>query len=118
MSNTPNTESTSLEKIIGDGNPDGVSLGGATTDKVSFYGVTPIVQRSGSAQAVVATTAITAPATTESTTSTPYGYTGSTQANALTKAVSDLVTRVAANTALLNELRAAAIAIGQIKGSA
>lgn len=28
-----------------------VALGGATTDKIAFYGTTPIVQRSGAAQA-------------------------------------------------------------------
>lgn len=32
------------------GETDGVTLGQSTTDKVSFYGVTPIVQRSGAAQ--------------------------------------------------------------------
>lgn len=31
-------------EYIGNGNPDGTSLGGATTEKISFYGVTPIVQ--------------------------------------------------------------------------
>ena len=30
---------------------DGTTLGQSTTDKISFYGVTPIVQRSGAAQA-------------------------------------------------------------------
>lgn len=118
MSNTPNTESTSNKKVIGDGNPDGVTLGGATTDLISFYGVTPIVQRSSASQAAVATTAITAPATTVGTSTSPWGYAGSTQANAISKAVSDLVTRVAANTTLLNELRNALVALGAIKGSA
>lgn len=32
-------------------NSDGTSFGQSTTDKVSLYGVTPIVQRSGAAQA-------------------------------------------------------------------
>jgi ERCC4-related helicase len=31
--------------------PDGFYVGGATTDKVGFYGYTPIVQRSSSNQA-------------------------------------------------------------------
>lgn len=31
--------------------PDGTSLGQSATSKVSLYGVTPIVQRSGAAQA-------------------------------------------------------------------
>ena len=36
---------------LSDRNPDGTSLGFATSDKVSLYGVTPIVQRSGAVQA-------------------------------------------------------------------
>lgn len=27
------------------GHPDGTSIGGAVTDKIGFYGVTPVVQR-------------------------------------------------------------------------
>lgn len=38
-------------KQLSDGGADGVSLGQSTTDKVGFYGSTPIVQRSGGAQA-------------------------------------------------------------------
>lgn len=36
------------------GGPDGTTLGQSTTDKVSLYGVTPIAQRSGAAQATSA----------------------------------------------------------------
>lgn len=36
---------------LSDGNGTGVSLGQSTTDLVSLYGVTPIVQRSGATQA-------------------------------------------------------------------
>lgn len=34
-----------------DGNPDGVQIGGAVTDKVSFYGAAPVVQRAAAVQA-------------------------------------------------------------------
>jgi len=34
-----------------DGNPDGVQIADAATDKVGFYGYTPVVQRSSSVQA-------------------------------------------------------------------
>lgn len=94
--NAPASEITSNKKVIGDGNPDGCSLGGATTDKISFYGVTPIVQRSGAAQTAVATTV--------AVTSNAWGFAGSTQANAIVT--------------LVNELRAALVAAGLIKGSA
>lgn len=38
-------------KHLSDANTDGTSLGQGILDKVSLYGVTPIVQRSGAAQA-------------------------------------------------------------------
>lgn len=37
--------------FVGDGNPDGMSFGTTATEKISFYGVTPVVQRSSSIQA-------------------------------------------------------------------
>lgn len=47
------------------GSPDGSQWGGASTDKIAFYGTTPIVQRSGAAQAtsLVGTASSTAVAT-------------------------------------------------------
>lgn len=81
---------------LGKNNPDGMSFGSATTEKISFYGITPVAQRSGSTQAAVSTTAATQ--------SSPYGYSTSTQANAIVS--------------LVNELRAACVALGIIKGSA
>lgn len=36
---------------IGDNAPDGMSLGLSTTEKISFYGVTPVAQRAAAAQA-------------------------------------------------------------------
>ena len=71
----------------------GTRIGTATGQKIGFYNVTPIVQRSGSAQAAVSGTA-------DSTYS----------ANEVTL-INDIVT-------LLNELRAWAVAQGFIKGSA
>lgn len=47
------------------GSPDGSQWGGSSTDKIAFYGTTPIVQRSGAAQAtsLVGTASSTAVAT-------------------------------------------------------
>ena len=33
------------------GSPDGCQVGGATSDKLAFYGTTPVTQRAGAAQA-------------------------------------------------------------------
>lgn len=38
-------------EVIGSGMSGGITVGESTTEKVSLYGVTPIVQRSGAAQA-------------------------------------------------------------------
>ena len=81
---------------LSDGNDDGTVIGQSATDKISFHNATPIVQRSGAAEAAVATTG--------STTTTPYGYTTAAQADAIVT--------------LVNELRAAMVAVGLIKGSA
>ena len=83
-------------EYLGTGNPDGTSMGLSTTEKISFYGITPIVQRSGAAQAAAAATAATA--------TTPYGYTTAAQADAIVT--------------LVNELRAALVANGLISGAA
>lgn len=74
----------------------GTVLGQSATDKIGFYGATPIVQRSGAAQAAVATTG--------ASNSSPYGFTTAAQADAIVT--------------LVNELRAALVAAGIIKGSA
>lgn len=74
----------------------GQTLGASITDTISFYGVTPIAQRAGAAQAAVGTTA--------ATTTTPWGFGSSTQADAIVT--------------LVNEMRAAMVAVGLIKGAA
>ncbi len=96
-SNTPNTETgATIRDVFADGLV-GATMGETTADKVSFYGVTPITQRTSASQAAVATTAAV------STTSNIWGFSTSTQANAIVT--------------LVNELRAALVAIGMIKGS-
>lgn len=48
------------------GSPDGSQWGGATSDKLGFYGLTPISQRAGAAQATsLVATASSADVTTE-----------------------------------------------------
>lgn len=41
-----------IEKQLSDLSSGGTSMGQSTTDKISFYGVTPIVQRALAAQAL------------------------------------------------------------------
>lgn len=39
-----------IAKQVSDGSPDGASFGQSATDKISFYGATPVVQRAASIQ--------------------------------------------------------------------
>lgn len=81
---------------ISDGSPDGQSLGQSATDLVSLHNATPTAQRAGAAQTAVVTTG--------ATNSTPYGFTTAAQADSIVT--------------LLNEVRAALVAKGIIKGAA
>lgn len=80
---------------LSNGNSEGTVFGQSTSDKIAFYGKTPIVQRANASQAAVSTTA--------STSSSPVGYATTTQADAIVT--------------LLNECRAALVAYGFMKGS-
>lgn len=86
---------TAPVKQLSDGNPGGSGLGQSSTDTISFYGATPVAQRSGAVQAAVTTTAATS--------TTPYGFSTVTQANAVVT--------------LVNELRATLVGNGMIAGS-
>jgi hypothetical protein len=76
-----------------DGNPDGNVYGQSPSDKIAFYGGTPIAQRSGAAQAAVA------------------GSAGGTYTATEQTLINNLAT-------LANELRATMVALNAIKGSA
>lgn len=73
-----------------------LAIGETSTQKIGFYGATPIARRSGAAQAAVSVTSAVA--------SSPWGYSTQAQADAIVT--------------LVNELRAWAVAQGFIKGSA
>jgi hypothetical protein len=76
------------------GTVTGTKIATAVAQKLAFHGSTPVVQRAGAAQAAVVTTAPTTSA---------YGYTEA-QATAIVT--------------LLNEIRAALVEKGIIKGAA
>lgn len=91
-------------KYVGDKNVDGWSFGQATTDLLSLYGKTPIVQPAATAQSAVATTAITTLVTTPTATD-------------IAIAVNSLISRVAALVSLNNQVRSDLVSFGVIKGS-
>ncbi len=78
---------------LSDGNSDGTVLGQSAADLISFYNATPVLQRSGSVQAAVPTSA--------PTNASPYGF-SQAQATAIIT--------------LLNEIRATLVGLGLMKG--
>lgn len=76
------------------GAPDGAQLGGASTDKVGFWGATPVTQPTNAAQAALALTTGTA---------SGFGFTTVTAFNAFT--------------AQLENIRASLVTVGILKGS-
>jgi alpha-D-ribose 1-methylphosphonate 5-triphosphate synthase subunit PhnH len=78
------------------GTATGCKIGTATGQKLAFHNSTPVIQRAGAAQAAVATTAATQ--------TTPWGFTTQAQPDAIVT--------------LLNEIRAALVEKGIIKGAA
>ncbi len=70
-----------------DGNSAGARLGASSTELVSLWGAAPVAQRSNIADVTTATV------TTAATSTTPYGFATSTQADAITAMVADLRTK-------------------------
>lgn len=75
-------------------------------------------QPTGSGQAAVTDTVGAALGTTAATTTTPWGFGSSTQADAIATRVNQLRVDSLAQTVLLNQLRSDLVALGLIKGSA
>lgn len=80
-------------KHLSDLGPDGTTFGQTTADKISFYGVTPIAQRAGATQVVIANAA-----------AGTFGFNSAAEKTAWF----DLIT----------EIRATLVAIGGFKGAA
>lgn len=76
------TIATSIERLDA-GNPSGSLWGGAATDKIGMYGKTPVVQ--AATIAAISTTASTS-------TTNAFGYTTSTQADAIVSALNSVIT--------------------------
>ena len=94
-------------------NAQGYRCGTSPAQPVGFHGVTPAVQRAGAAQAAVAQTS--AAVATANAADLP---TAVALSNANKTAVNATVADIAALIALVNELRAALVEKGLVKGSA
>jgi hypothetical protein len=90
-----------------EGGSGGLTLGNAITDKISFYGVTPVAQLSSASQAV----AVAQGTTTFSEAKTGmWAFASSTAAAAMRTNLNKVVV-------LANQLRAELVELGLIKGS-
>lgn len=112
----PGAASTVTTNYLGMGTP--YQIPASATGALGFYGATPVVQPSGASQSAVPTTAITTVVTTAATATSPYGYATSTQADAIVAAVNSLISRVSADTTLVNQMRSDLVTLGLLKGSA
>lgn len=92
-------------KELTDAQPDGHRVGQSASDKVGYWGATPVAQPSATAQSAVATTTID---TVGSTTLTAADLT----------TLNSIQARVVALTTLTNQLRSDLVTTGLIKGSA
>lgn len=104
---------------LSDGGPDGTRLGQGTTDKISFFGATPVVKQTGFA-AIVAT-ATTAMSTTltisASNSSKVFGFASSTVAKEVVKCVKEMQVDLASAVTDVNLLRTALVNAGLITSS-
>lgn len=108
---------------IGDNRPDGAMVGAqATTDKIGFWGTTPVVQPTSASQGSVTATATTAMSTTltlsaSNTGAGVFGFSSSSVGKEIVKSVSEQQVDLAALIVLANQMRTELVAIGLIKGS-
>ncbi len=95
--------------------PDGVKIGSRSTDKIACHGATPVVQRSGEVQAAITANS---GATVSGTATATYTATEQAIINDLVTSINAHKTLIDAQKILINELRAALVEKGLIKGSA
>ena len=95
-----------IGKQISDLNSDGTSLGQSATDKISFYGATPVTQPTAAAQAAITDSSGGAAAPTNGVAALTGTYNSTILANALATII-----------AQGNALRSALVSLGAIKGS-
>lgn len=76
---------TTIQQLT-DGRPDGANLGQSASDKVALYGAVPVVQRATAAShTTIATTVVVS-----TTGANMWGFTTSSQGNAVLAAVAEI----------------------------
>ena len=98
MANTA-LQSAQAPESLGHNGPEGMNIGIAATDKVAFYGATPVVQGAALTAQLTSITH-TAPGTPDYaiqnlTTSTPYGFVTADEGNTVLSVIANLQARLA-----------------------
>jgi hypothetical protein len=104
---------------VGYNSSDGATFGYDTNSKISFYGVTPVAQQSGAAQAALSTSTLTTvsqSAPIEVSLNDGFAFT-SDQAVAVLAFAAEAKTRISAAVTLVNQLRSDLQDLGLIAGS-
>lgn len=99
-------------RYLGTNSPDGTCLGLSSTEKVGFFGTTPVVQPSA-LTAQDTTITHTAPGTPDYaiqnlTTTTPYGFVTADEGNTVLQVIANLQTRMAELEVIVESLGLAA----------
>lgn len=107
MANTA-LQSTQAPYSVGHNGPEGTNIGIATTDKVGFYGVTPVVQ-GAALTAQLTTITHTAPGTPDYaiqdlTNSSAYGFVTKNEGNSVLSVIANLQARLAQVEARLEDI--------------
>lgn len=108
-------------EYIGRNGSDGMSLGSGITEKISFYGVTPVVQPSSADQSnytITATTALATATISQVGTSGKWAFASSTVAQAYVARVKQIQVDIEGVGVLLNRIQDDLVTLGLIKGSA
>jgi len=95
-----------IAKQVSDGSPDGASFGQSATDKISFYGVPPVVQPTAAAQTAITDSSGGAANPATGVAALTGTYNSTIIANALATII-----------AQTNAFRTALVNVGLIKGS-
>ena len=103
---------------VGYGVPEGSTMGNSSTEKISFYGVTPVVLNTTSTGIVVTTIgAVSVLSSQTAVSNSPYGASTAAIATSTFTQVQALMVDVAALQAAINIIRKNLVDLGMLLGS-
>lgn len=96
-----------IGKHLSDNNPDGTALGQSASDKISFFGATPVIRPTGpAAQTTGGVAAVSVTSTAIVTTGVVAGFQTQAQVTTALTAINSLITAVDTMGTAVNQIRA------------